>query len=75
MGRPEGEKPLITRDAGWVLFLGMALPAASLPVLVGAILVLEESPTSQVVGAVFIAVGVMAVIASTAMLIRKRPQG
>ncbi len=49
-----GDKPLVTKGAELVLFFGLFIPAASLPLLVGALLLLDEGPTNQVFGGVLI---------------------
>ncbi len=66
----EGRKPLITNGAAWVLFVTTVVP---IPLLIGAILLLESSAVSRVVGAMFVAVGVIALIAMTVMAIRRKP--
>jgi hypothetical protein len=42
MSKRTGPKPLVSSGAEWVLFLGLFLPAMSLPLLVGAFLILES---------------------------------
>jgi uncharacterized membrane protein len=69
VGPPEGEKPLITKGAAVVLFVGTVVP---IPLLIGAILLLERSAASRVVGAVFVAIGVAALVAVTLIFIRRR---
>jgi hypothetical protein len=69
----KGDKPLITKGASWVLFLTTLVPAAFTPILIGAILVLETSTTSRTIGVLFIVIGVVAVVASMAFFLRKKP--
>ncbi len=70
MSAREGKKPPITKGAVWVLFVTTVVP---IPLLIGAILLLESSAVSRVVGAMFVAVGVITLVAMTVMAIRRKP--
>ncbi len=69
MSAREGKKPLITKGAAWVLFVTTVVP---IPLLIGAILLLESSAVNRVIGAIFVAVGAITSIAVTVMAIRIR---
>jgi hypothetical protein len=55
-------KPLVSGGAEWVLFLGLFVPAMTLPLLVGAFLLLEASTGSRIVGGLLIMVGLIGLI-------------
>ena len=73
MTPPHNEKPLMSRGASWILFFTAALPAISLLILIGAILLLEDGATSKAFGGLCIVAGVAALVGSTVMFLRKRP--
>lgn len=72
MGANKDERPLITKGGAWVLFVTTVVPV---PLLIGAILLLESSAASRVAGAAFVAVGAIAFVAVTVTVIRRRPHG
>lgn len=72
VGAPNGEKPLASKGAAWVLLVSTAVP---IPLLIGAILLLEASAISRVVGAFFVTVGAGSLVAVTVTFIRTRPHG
>ncbi len=71
MGVPKDEKPLVSKGAGWVLFVGAVAP---IPFLIGVILLAETSATSRALGALFIALGTVALVGVTVALVRRAPR-
>ncbi len=68
-------KPAITRGAELVLFFGLLVPAVSLFILLGAILLLEHGTLNKVFGALLIVSGLAGLAFSLVRFFQKRGKG
>jgi hypothetical protein len=75
MSKRTGPKPLVSSGAEWLLFLGLFLPAMSLPLLVGAFLILESGAASRALGAALIGLSVVGFVVGSVMFSRRRRGG
>ncbi len=71
MGAPEPEKPLLSKGAGWVLFVSTVVPTLF---LVGTILLVEATAIERVVGVLFLALGALALVGATVAVVRRAPR-
>ncbi len=58
----KGGKPPVSKGAELVLFFGLLVPAASLPLLIGALLLLEPGVVNQLFGGLLILAGLIGLV-------------
>ncbi len=68
----KGNKPLVSKGAELVLFFGLLVPAASLPLLIGALLLLEPGVVNQLFGGLLILAGLIGLVFAAVRFFRHR---